>query len=274
MRGRAKPTIVCQRAAALIGEQGPEQGELDVLFVVHLLGLNALSHEVLETASRHDVVVVEDCWHHLSTIEGGMVCSDDPELLDELRLLRAHGMARESAHYEALAARHTDVDPRFLFVAPGLNLRSTDANALLGLRQLEGLDATIRRRNENLARLVEGAPPWVWSDYALDGASSFALPLVAADGDGSRRVRDVTAELGIETRPIVAGNLLAQPFVRESRAVRAAGPTPVADHIHAHGLYVGNGPHVTPAMVDTLLGALWEAGARPPRRPVEPPGRR
>ncbi|MDT0442710.1 DegT/DnrJ/EryC1/StrS family aminotransferase [Streptomyces johnsoniae] len=259
-----------------------ERGEIDVLFVVHLLGLNALTPDLVATAARHGVILLEDCCEaagtrfadahvgtaglagtfsfyfgqHVATVEGGMVSSDDPEVLDGLRLLRSHGLAGESEHFDRFAADHPDVDPRFLFMVPGLNLRSTDLNALLGLRQLDRLDGAIRRRNANLAHFLRVLPPYLWRDYATEGASSFTLPLIAEDTDGARRARSAAERLGIEARPIVAGNLLAQPFVRTSDRVRAAAPTPVADHVHRHGFYIGNGPHVSAEMLDALGAAL------------------
>jgi CDP-6-deoxy-D-xylo-4-hexulose-3-dehydrase len=260
-----------------------ERGEVDLLFVTHLLGFDALHDEVLEVADRTGTILLEDAceshgarhgdrkvgtlglgstfsfyWgHHMSIVEGGMVSTDDADLADRVRLLRSHGLARESRRYEEHVAAHPDVDPAFLFVAPGLNLRSSDLCAFLGHRQLALLDERIERRNRNLRRLLEGAPGWLRTDYRLDGVSSFALPLVAADAGGAARVRSVLARTGLESRPVVAGNLLRQPFL-EGRAVRVAGTgtTPAADHLHDHGRYVGNGHHVTDDHVDRLLEEL------------------
>jgi CDP-6-deoxy-D-xylo-4-hexulose-3-dehydrase len=86
--------------------------------------------------------------------------------------------------------------------------------------------------------------------------SSFALPVIARDQEGTARVRETIGRLGIESRPVVAGNLLRQPFVQGHDVAPYRETTPVADHVHDHGIYVGNGHHVTVGMVETLAHAL------------------
>lgn len=259
-----------------------EGDRIDILFVTHLLGFDALTPAILEAVDGSGVVLIEDCCeahgarhgerkvgtlglgstfsfyygHHMSTIEGGMVSTDDPDLADEIRLMRAHGLARESASFDEHAARHGALDRRFLFLTPGLNFRSTEVNAFLGLRQLRTLDERIERRNANMARFVRQAPSWLWSDFHTAGMSSFALPLVTDDAARRPAVEQVTGRLGVETRPVVAGNLLEQPFVDGYQVEPFEGPPQVAGHIHRAGLYVGNGHHVTEAMVDTLCDEL------------------
>jgi len=257
-------------------------GELDVLFVTHLLGLDALSPAILDTARATGVVLLEDCCeahgarhgakrvgtvglgstfsfyfgHHMSTIEGGMVCTDDVALADDLRLMRAHGLARESHDFAGYAAKHPEIDPRFLFLMPGLNFRSTELNAFLGQRQLLLLDERVALRNANMRAFLEGMAdvPGLWTAFRTEGMSSFALPLIATNREAARRVRAAVDRLGIESRPVVAGNLARQPMLAGYEV--NVKPTPVADHLHAFGLYVGNGHHVTARMVDELVGAL------------------
>ncbi|MDA1194382.1 MAG: DegT/DnrJ/EryC1/StrS aminotransferase family protein [Planctomycetota bacterium] len=259
-----------------------EADEIDILFVTHLLGLDALTPTILATAEEHGVIVLEDCCeshgarhgaakvgtlglggtfsfyfgHHMSTIEGGAICTDDAAFADRLRLMRAHGLARESANPAAYAAQSPNVDPRFLFVATGLNFRSTELNAFLGLGQIPLLDERIETRNRNMQRFLAGAPSWLRTDFHTAGMSSFALPLIAHDAEGAARAREVTDALGIESRPVVAGNLMAHPFMQGPRVRVAAGGLPHAEAVHAFGHYVGNGHHVTDAMVDELCAAL------------------
>jgi CDP-6-deoxy-D-xylo-4-hexulose-3-dehydrase len=206
----------------------------------------------------------------MSTIEGGMVCTHDADLADRLRLMRAHGLARESARFDEHKAAHPDVDPRFLFVATGLNFRSTELNAFLGLSQLEVLDERIGIRNRNMKRFLAGLPAWLRSDFETEGMSSFALPVIARDEDGARKARIAIDELGIENRPVVAGNILAHPFLRGGEVRVAGDGVPNAEAVHAFGLYVGNGHHVSDAMVDALTEALRARGSSrrtpPPRR--------
>ena len=242
-----------------------ERGEIDILFVTHLLGLDALTARMIATAENTGVILLEDCCeahgachgnqkvgsiglgstfsfyfgHHISTIEGGMVSTNDRDLSYELRLFREHGQAGAGT---------------FFFPTVGLNFRSTEINAFLGLRQLENLDARIEQRNRNMAMFLETAPDWLWKDYRTEGMSSFALPLIANHGTGARKAREVVDALGIESRPVVAGNLLRQPFMEHVSG--RAYPTPVADEVHERGFYVGNGHHVNPEMAKALTDAL------------------
>lgn len=263
-----------------------EAGDIDVLLVTHLLGFNSLTEEMIQVASETGVILLEDCCeahgaragetkvgtrglgstfsfyfgHHMSTVEGGMVCTDDRDLADRLRMLRNHGLARSSESFGEFAAQNPNIDRRFLFMLSGMNYRSTEINAFLGLRQLNALDERIAKRNANLKHFLADAPDWIWKDYNLDGVSSFALPIVAVDDRGHEVVTAVLQDLDIESRPIVAGNLRLQPFLRDLSQVTAQPKTlPVANHIHNHGTYVGNGHHVTSGMVSTLCKALKKA---------------
>lgn len=255
--------------------------EIDILFITHLLGFNALNSDIVEVAAANNVILLEDCCeshgarfgeakvgtfglggtfsfyfgHHMSTIEGGVISVDDPDLADELRLLRAHGLARESARFASLASASPDIDPKFLFVEAGLNFRSTEINAFLGLRQLKKLDGFIEIRNRNLSVFLTNAPSWLWRDFHTEGVSSYALPLIGVDGASTSHLRVVVDQLGIESRPVVAGNLAKQPFMNR-RAVSSWSRLEVADHIDRHGIYVGNGHHVSHPSVEELCRRL------------------
>jgi CDP-6-deoxy-D-xylo-4-hexulose-3-dehydrase len=259
-----------------------ESRAIDVLFVTHLLGFNALSDEILSAADRNGVTILEDVCeshgarhrsekvgtyglgssfsfyygHHMSTIEGGMVSTNDPGFADEMRLLREHGLARASSHPEQYENAYPELDPRFLFMSPGLNFRSSDLNAFIGISQLERIDERIAQRNANLATFIELAPAELRTDFQTAGMSSFALPLIAENGEAAAAVRRAVDRLGIENRPVVAGNLLRQPFMSEIKATSEA--TPMADHVHQNGLYVGNGHHVDAQMIEEMTNTIRE----------------
>jgi CDP-6-deoxy-D-xylo-4-hexulose-3-dehydrase len=257
------------------------EDRIDVLFVTHLLGFNALTDELLDALEASNVLLIEDVCeshgatfrgqkvgtfglggtfsfyygHHMSTIEGGIVSTNDDQLADDLRLLRAHGLARESLLFDEHATEHPEIDRRFLFLTPGLNFRSSDLNAFLGLRQLETLDERIEIRNRNLYTFLENAPSWVQTSFRTEGVSSFALPILA-DSDKAAAAARRTVELAeIESRPVVAGNLLRQPFLSEYERMTAEA-TPNADAVHKRGIYVGNGHHVSTEQVLELTDRL------------------
>lgn len=257
------------------------RNEIDILFITHLLGFNALTREMMETAAANNIILLEDCCeshgarfgdakigtfgmgstfsfyfgHHMSTIEGGVISVDDPDLADELRLLRAHGLARESTRFASYAAASPELDSKFLFVDTGLNFRSTEINAFLGLRQLQKLDGFIEIRNRNLEALFDHAPNFLWRDFETSGVSSYALPLIAVDRAHATHVRDVVDKLGIESRPVVAGNLAKQPFMKRPE-VSSWSSLDVADHVHRHGIYVGNGHHVDQLSIEEMCRQL------------------
>ena len=257
-----------------------ENNLIDALFVTHLLGFDALLDEIIDACNNHEVLILEDCCeahgtkhhnkkvgtlglassfsfyfgHHMSTIEGGIVSTNDPEFANLVRLIRSHGLARESEFFESYAADYPEIDPRFLFIIPGLNLRSSDLNAFLGLRQLARLDNQIKVRNENLDLFLDTAPIDLFRDFKREGVSSFALPIITNSPDARLRVVAKLRELGIEYRPIVAGNLLKQPFVHGIPLT--AYSTPNADWVHDNGVYVGNGSHVSGNNIRTLTNEL------------------
>lgn len=200
--------------------------------------------------------------HHMCTTEGGMVLCQDPLDGDRLRIQRAHGWTRNlpdasKARYEAL---YPDVDPRFLFVDSGYNLRGTDVQAAIGLVQL-------RRRLEFLQRRREVGALWgaardrhpdvfVPMSFAK-GASHFAFPLVIRPELALRR-QELAQYLegnSVENRPLVAGNLSRQPALRHIPH-RIAGPLVGADLIHERAMYVGIHPNLADSDVAVLVDAI------------------
>jgi CDP-6-deoxy-D-xylo-4-hexulose-3-dehydrase len=191
--------------------------------------------------------------HHITTMEGGMVVTDDDALADAMRSLRAHGWIRERSDRDALAAA-SDVDPRFLFVSTGYNLRPTELAAAFGLVQDRRLDAWVARRRANhldwcarLGGLVDVFPEAPGTTHA-----AFAFPMLAEDRAGLARALHAHR---IETRPISGSNLARQPAFARMEA-RIAGPLTVADRVHDHGLFVGNSHAFGPAHGDLLERAV------------------
>lgn len=245
------------------------------VFLTHILGYNGLDDLLLEELRRLKVPLIEDVceshgathrgrrlgslgWmsdfsfyyaHHLSTIEGGMVCTDDPELYEVVRMLRSHGMVRETTSAEVKAgylARHPDLNPDFIFAFPSYNVRSTEVNAVIGRSQLARLDANNAVRTRNLkAFLAHLDAGRFWTDFAVEGSSNYAFTLVLREPDQALRDR-VEAALRaerIEFRRGTSGggNQLRQPYLRE-RFGDLYTRFPKVDHVHFFGWYIGNYP--------------------------------
>jgi CDP-6-deoxy-D-xylo-4-hexulose-3-dehydrase len=246
------------------------------VFLTHVLGYNALSRRLLEELQRRGVSLLEDVCeshgatfagrklgtfglasnfsfyyaHHLSTIEGGMVCTNDAQLYETVRMLRAHGLVREldsESLKREYADEFADLNPDFIFVHPGFNVRSTELNAVLGRSQLQRLDDGIRRRSENLRLFLDHLDPALYqTDFATEGSSNYAFTLILKEPDEGlcRRVMAALRANDVEFRRGTAGggNQVRQPYLRGIVAPDAWKQFPRADHVHFYGFYVGNYP--------------------------------
>jgi CDP-6-deoxy-D-xylo-4-hexulose-3-dehydrase len=246
------------------------------VFLTHVLGYNALSRELLDELPARNIPLIEDVceshgatfedkklgtygWasnfsfyyaHHLSTIEGGMVCTDDTDLYEAVRTLRGHGMVREMdcpARKRAAADQYPDLNPEFIFQYPGFNVRSTEVNAVIGRSQLRRLDAMNQRRTENLMLFLRNLDPDLYrTDFSAEGSSNYAFTLILREPrqDLCDRVMAALRENGIEFRRGTAGggNQVRQPYLRGRLGPDAWKQFPHADHVHFYGFYIGNYP--------------------------------
>lgn len=184
--------------------------------------------------------------HQISTIEGGMVSTDDKEFHDLLLMLRSHGWSKDldfETHAHLVEQyKIDDFHKPFVFYEPGFNLRSTDLNAYIGLGQLEKLDTVASRRHENhlLYQKYLGNHFYTqrWEDSEAT-ISSISFGAVAKNGDERRIIVRSLVENGIETRIFSAGNLGLHPFWF-NRYGKASFP--VADRIHTCGFFLPNHP--------------------------------
>ena len=181
--------------------------------------------------------------HHMTTLEGGMVTSSDKKIIELLRILRAHGWTRDLEDDSFYRAANPDIDPRFLFVNAGLNLRATEVQAAIGLLQFKKLNGFVESRRRVAARLKE-----IFSHYAdifdvqqehPKGRSSwFGFPVIVKDGNNARNFRDHFEKNGIETRPLICGNIARQPGMK-LWPHRIVGDLKHADHVMRSGFSIG-----------------------------------
>ena len=198
--------------------------------------------------------------HHLCTMEGGFVVTDDEELYHYMLSVRAHGWTR---NLPADSALHTKSDnpfyESFCFVVPGFNLRPLEMEGALGVAQLEKLDGFIEQRRRNAAyfksTVGEDGRFSMQEEIGESSWFGFALILRAPLPGGRDRVVARLREAGIETRPIVAGNFARQPvFSRMDASI--AGRLDAADDIHDNGFFVGNHSVDMREQIDYLGGVL------------------
>ena len=248
------------------------------VFVTHVLGYNALSRRLLDVLAERGIALIEDVCeshgatfegrklggfglasnfsfyyaHHMTTIEGGMVSTRDPELYSTLRMLRSHGLVRESdseAVRHRYAEAHPDLTPDFIFALPGFNVRSTELNAVMGRSQLRRLDANNERRRENLrVFLAHLDPEKYFTEFRAEGSCNYAFTLLLRHADDVLRDRVVAAlrERGVEFRRGTSGggNQLRQPYLRDRISPGELLRFPRVDHVHFYGFYIGNYPEL------------------------------
>ena len=200
--------------------------------------------------------------HHITTIEGGMLITDDDRLADLARSIRAHGWTRDMANREELERANPWVDPRFLFVNLGYNLRPTEVNAAFGLVQLERLEEFNERRRENARYLVDalsGLSHSIRFVSEQEGGRStwFGFTVMLPDGDTRRALSRHLEARRIETRPIVAGNLAVQPAFRDNPH-RTVGSLANATQVGERGLFIGNHPNLTRGHLDHIVTAFMD----------------
>ena len=264
-------------------EKLPKDTDIRMVFVTHLLGLDAPMEKLKEIYPN--AIFIEDICeshgvegplgarrgadsstastfsfyygHHMTTIEGGMISTNNKELYELMRLKRSHGLAREMSPDEFNKAKqeYPDIDPRFLFMSDGYNFRNTEVGAVLGLSQLKRLDDSINIRRRNYAYFVQELSKFSDHVYTPDPSprnSNFVFPIVCRTPDLMTKIKEAFHVRGIENRPIVAGNLLRQPFLKKCAKI----DLPNADILNDNGVYVGNNQFVTLDMINTLIDII------------------
>ena len=200
--------------------------------------------------------------HQMSTIEGGMVSTDDARLDSLLRMARAHGWSKDldRATQQRLVRRYKvdDFNAPFVFYHPGFNVRSTDLNAYIGLGQLAKLDWIIRRREENHARYLHNLQGRFYAQRPEPGSRvcSIHFGMLTKDVEERKTIVKALTRHGIETRMFSAGNLGLHPFWSE-RYGRASFP--MADRIHHCGMFLPNHPSLKVADIDHISQVVLNA---------------
>jgi len=246
--------------------------DIKAVFVSHLFGVPAEIEEYKEILP--DAVFIEDVCeshgakcktglagtlsegstfsfyfgHHITTVEGGMVSTNNEDLYQLMRAKRSHGMARECDPkvFESFKKQYSDVHPMFMFITDGYNFRNSEIYAVLGSEQLKRLTDQNIKREENYKRfreIVSKYPDVIKSDLISEGTSSFCLQFICESQEKKEILEKELSNRGIETRPLCSGNLLRQPFLREKYGV--PDHFPHAEYLHKRGFFIGNNHLIT-----------------------------
>jgi len=172
---------------------------------------------------------------------------------------RSHGLAREASpdRFEVYKKQYKDLNDKFLFVTDGYNFRNHEVCAVLGISQLKRLDQmiAIRRRNYDMFYSYIASRTDKFYLPAYEGNSNFAFPIITKDRDDAIRVKTILDCNEIENRPVVSGNLLRHPFLKNYSIVSPKENMNV-DILHQNGVYVGNSHFVTMPNMQKLFTLL------------------
>ena len=262
------------------------------VFITHAQGFNGLTDKLIRELSSKNILLIEDVCeshgathrgrklgtfgnisnfsffyaHHMSTIEGGMICTDDPKVYEWARMLRSHGMVRESSSEtlkDDYAAKHPDLNPDFIFAAPAFNFRNTEIGATIGLSQLSRLDRNNEARTRNFIRLLDQLDTSIfYTDFEREGSCNYAHQIVLKLDKSYlvEKLIKIMRSNDIEFRRGSAGggNQLRQPYLRPFLPENYWEKFPVTEHIHQFGFYIGNYPSMSICQIDRLAEILNE----------------
>jgi len=262
------------------------------VFLTHVLGYNALNQRLLDELKLRNIPLIEDVCesygatfrgqklgtfglmsnfsfyyaHHLSTIEGGMVSTNDRNLYETVRMFRSHGMVRESTSQElkqSYAMKYPDLNADFIFAFPAYNMRNTEINAVIGCSQLKRLDENNKIRSRNLKLFLGNLnPDKYFTDFETAESCNYAFTLILKRPDRElwNNVIRTLQERGVEFRRGAAGggNQLRQPYLKSIVGHDDFKNYPNVDHVHFYGMYIGNYPTLEEEKILELCRILNE----------------
>mgnify|MGYP003648611076 FL=1 len=238
----------------------------EVLLLVSVLGLVPEMDKIKALCDEYNVILLEDTCesmgseyrgkklgtfglmssfstyfgHHISTIEGGFVSTDDAELYEVLKSIRSHGWDRDASkgYSDELKSKWktSNFDALYTFYHSGFNLRSTDLQAFIGIGQVDKLDGICEARNKNF-EIYQRELKDITPHLDVRGfISNFAYPVIHEHRD---IIIKRLQEVGIEVRPMICGSMGTQPFYVKNYGRKSL---PNASIIDKHGFYVPNHP--------------------------------
>ena len=260
------------------------------VFLTHAQGFNGLTRELLSFLKRKNIMLIEDVCeshgatflnkklgsfgkisnfsfyyaHHLSTVEGGMVCTNDKKIYELVKMLRAHGLLRESGNAKMenkFKKKYKKLSPNFIFMHAGHNMRSNELQAVLGINQLKRLDINNKKRIKNFdtfLSLLDEKKYFV--DYDTKGNSNYAFPLILKSNSIKQRnlFEKALTKHGIEFRRGNAGggNQMRQPYLKNIIKKINFSKYQNVEKVHNFGYYIGNSPSLEKKKIIEIVKIL------------------
>ena len=246
------------------------------VFITHAQGFNGFTDNLLRQLKKRNIILIEDVCeshgakhknkklgtfgtisnfsfyyaHHMTTIEGGMVCTNDKKIYDFSRIFRSHGMVRESKNKtfeKQMKKKYKDLSPQFIFLHPTLNFRNNEIGAVIGINQLKSLNQNNKERTKNFVFFLKNLNrEKYWTDYKIKGSCNYAFPIILKTNNIKKRdnFEKILSKYNIEFRRGNAGggNQLRQPYLKEIINMKNLKNFKNVDKVHFFGYYIGNYP--------------------------------
>ena len=260
------------------------------VFMTHVQGFNGFSNKLIKFLKKKKIILLEDVCeshgatfnnkklgtfglisnfsfyyaHHMSTIEGGMICTNNKKVYEIAKMLRSHGMLRESGNKnfeKMLQKKYKFLSPKFIFLYPAYNVRNTEISAVIGINQLKRLDKNNKIRTKNLKIFLDNINQNFYrTDFELEGSSNYAFPLVLKKANFKNRklLETIMKKNRIEFRRGNAGggNQLRQPYLKDYLKNINLNNFKEVDHIHFFGYYIGNYPSLKEIKIKKICNIL------------------
>jgi CDP-4-dehydro-6-deoxyglucose reductase, E1 len=249
------------------------------VFITHAQGFNGLTDRLLSELKKRNIPLIEDVCeshgakhrnkklgtyglisnfsfyyaHHMTTIEGGMICTNNKKIYELSKILRSHGMAREakSNKFEKkMINKYKNLSPQFIFLYPTLNFRNNEIGAVLGINQLKSLNKNNIERSKNFVFFLNNlSKEKYWSNYKIEGSCNYAFPIVLKTKTIKKRdqFEKILIKNNIEFRRGNAGggNQLRQPYLKDIINIKNFNKFKNVEQVHFFGYYIGNYPSLT-----------------------------
>jgi CDP-6-deoxy-D-xylo-4-hexulose-3-dehydrase len=251
------------------------------IILVHVLGFANHMNAITSLCKKHDITLLEDCCeahgatyngrklgtfgvmssfsyyygHHISTVEGGMISTNNEEMLENLLMMRSHGWIRDLSKkrqsYYRKKYNLTEFNSQFFFLKPGFNLRSTDINAFIGIQQMDLIDGYIKGRRHSLERYHKKLDGKVWLQFNnMCAPSPLALGIIDKNRD---LMASEMIKLDIECRPLICGAVNKHPLWYDNMPDISL---PNAELVHNQGMYLPCHPGLTNKNIDTICDVI------------------
>ena len=254
-----------------------ETTNLQALFITNILGFTGDIDKIRQICEERNIILIEDnceslgtelpegrtgnfgigasfsffVAHHMSTIEGGMVCTSDDDFAEMLRIVRANGWdrnlnAEQQKKWRTQFGIQSEFEAKYTFYDLGYNFRPTEITGFLGQYQMQFLEKNISSREQNYLRIekiVHENPDFIILEHShINVLSTFAFPFVCKTAELRAHYLQKFIDAGVEIRPMIAGNMQSQPFYK--KYVKEVYDMPGADMMHNNGFYCGNYPEL------------------------------